>query len=250
MPSDTPNNSPQKKAERRAIRAASRIVTRELFPVGGADVQERLKSMARLAYNKALTMVESGDVRKGLEAEAYDADPEVETRADDGDIVDGEYEAVPDVPERQVEDETAALAQSVGAVDLAVVAATAFDGLPVEMQKLVNAIRGARSDTSILDEAMVRLRGWIDEALKPLGVNAAEELDAGLTVRDLVIRVVFGGKMGENINKEQAQIAWKALAKQKGRAWEFAPDGEGALLVREVYAKALEAFNSDVVDTF
>lgn len=247
MPSDTPNNSPQKKAERRAIRAASRIVTRELFSVGGSDVQQRLTSMAQLAYNKALTMVENGDVRRGLDAEAYDADPEVETKADEGEegVIDGVYE--------EVKDETAEvqeLTQSVGAVDLAAVSIATFDALPDEMQKLVNSIKGARSDTYVLDDAMVRLRGWIDEALKPLGVNAAEELDAGLTLRDLVIRVIFGGKVGENVTKEQAQIAWKALAKMKGKNWEFVPNGEGALLVREVYVKALEAFNSDVVDTF
>lgn len=245
MPSDTPNNSPQKKAERRAIRAASRIVTRELFPVGGSDVQQRLTSMAQLAYNKALTMVESGDVRKGIDAEAYDADPEVETKADDGDIVDGEYEEVKDEAAKPAE-----TASGMDAVDLMKVSAATFDALPDEMQDLVNKIKGARSDTYVLDDAMVRLRGWIDEALKPLGVNASDELDAGLTLRDLVIRVIFGGKVGENVTKEQAQIAWKALAKMKGKNWEFVPDGEGALLVREVYVKALEAFNSDAIDTF
>ena len=93
MPSDTPNNSPQKKAERRAIRAACRIVTREMFAVGGASVQERLKGVAALAYNRALEIADKGDVRKGLDAEAYDADPETESKLDDGgsDIVDGEY---------------------------------------------------------------------------------------------------------------------------------------------------------------
>lgn len=252
MPSDTPNNSPQRKAERRAQRALWRQITRELFRVDGNSVQERLKGVATLAYDRALTMVENGDVRKGMDAEAYDADPEAETPGDDGagDIVDGEYEEVPPEVDPAADMEAQALAASVDAVDLAAVAAVTFDALPDEMQKLVNSIRGARSDTRVLDDAQARLRMWIGDALKPLGANAAEELNAGLTVCDLIIRVIFGGHVGENVAKEQAAIAWKALAKLKGKNWEFVPEGEGALLVREVYIKALEAFNSDFVDTF